>query len=178
MSEQFPETTSPADALNEALVGFTGCIAESVPDICSYSLTIGDDYMPFRPDEDDDCDDDAEDGACSQMWVRVESIVPTSVSESFSGDDCTAELSINLEVGIMRCVTVEADGEAPRATDMLLAAVQAMEDMNAMFCAAMSCEVWDSISVGQWTPDGPLGGQYGGRWTFTVSGPQRPPAGS
>jgi hypothetical protein len=32
----------------------------------------------------------------------------------------------------------------------------------------MGCEVWQAIDAGEWLPDGPMGGQYGGTWNFTV----------
>jgi hypothetical protein len=107
-----PEEQEPSDALQMALIGFTGCVGEAVSDICSYGLTIGETYVPFDPDPE--------------------------------------------------------DGEAPTASDVLVAATQAMADMQAIMCAALGCEVWDAIEVGEWSPSGPLGGQYGGIWTFTV----------
>lgn len=157
------ETPTGADLLNAALVGFTGCIGEALIDICSYGLTIGETYVPFNPDDDDDEDCDV---LCSQVWVRVMSANPTG-STSWEGD-CATEMSLELEVGVLRCFDIPEKGEAPTASETLLAAMQAMTDMNAIYCAAMSCEVWDSIESGEWSPTGPLGGQYGGVWTFTV----------
>lgn len=162
------ETTGPAEGLNDALVEFTACVGGAVDDICSYGLTIGETYVPFNPDPDDDCEDDDE-VQCSQLWVRVVNSNPVAGSvQSFAGQDCSLLMEINLEVGILRCVEIPEEGEAPTATDVLVAAGQAMTDMKAILCAALSCEVWDSIDVGTWQPVGPLGGQYGGIWTFTV----------
>lgn len=160
------ESPDPADALNTALVGFTGCIGEALDDICSYGLTIGESYVPFDPDPEDDCEEN--EVACSQAWVRVTSVAPTAAPSSFGGDGCAVVLRIDLEVGVIRCFDIEEDGDAPTATDVMVAAMQAMSDMNAIYCAAMSCEVWESIDSGAWTPLGPLGGQYGGTWTFSV----------
>lgn len=50
----------------------------------------------------------------------------------------------------------------------MVAAMQSMDDMNRILCAALGCEVWEHIDVGTWVPWGPLGFQYGGMWTFTV----------
>lgn len=145
---------------------FTGCMGNAIEDICSYGWTIGDSYVPFDPDEDDECDDD--DAACSQIWVRVASVTPQSV-ESF-GNDCSTVMRLDLEVGVLRCFEVMEDGEAPNASAVLVAAAQSMDDMQALHCAAMGCEenTWASITSNQWLPLGPLGGQYGGVWTFTV----------
>lgn len=162
--EEIP--ASPADRINNALVMFTGCIGSAFDDICSYGLTIGDTYVPFDPDPEDECA--LEEALCSQVWVRVDSIQPAPGGLDGWGGDCAVSLRAELEVGVIRCVDIPEDGEAPTATDVLVASMQAMEDMNRVFCAAMSCEVWDSIMVGSWQPTGPLGGQYGGIWTFTV----------
>lgn len=160
------DAPSPADALNDALAEFTSCICLALPDICSCSLTIGQSYVPFRPDEDDECEDEEE--ACSQAWVRLVSSQPAESSVSGWGGDCSLVMTLTLEVGVLRCFPVEEDGEAPTGTDVMAAAFQSNDDMQTILCAALGCEVWDSLSVGQWSPIGPLGGQYGGTWTFTV----------
>lgn len=155
---------APPNLLQEALVAFTGCIGEALEDICSYGLTIGETYVPFDPDPEDDCE--VEEVLCSQAWVRVANVTPVG-SEGWSGD-CGTVMRLDLEVGVLRCVPIEEDGEAPAATDVLLAALQSMEDMQKIYCAAMECEVWNSIESGSWVPSGPLGAQYGGMWSFTV----------
>lgn len=169
MSEEWTPYTpgsddDPLDPLQEALLQFTGCVGEAFTDICSYGLTVGDSYVPFDPDPEDGCED--EEAACSQVWVRVTDVTPDA-SDGWEGD-CGVVLRIGLEVGIVRCFTIPDGGEAPTATDVMLAALQSARDMKTMFCAAMGCEVWNSIEAGQWTPQGPLGGQYGGTWEFTV----------
>lgn len=168
MSDPIPETPPDlADALNDALAEFVSCVCIAVSDICSCSLTIGQSYVPFSPDLDDDgCDE--EDTACSQAWVRVVNAQPSPGSLSGWGGDCALVMQLTLEVGVLRCFEIAEGGEAPTATEVMAAAFQSMEDMKAIQCAALSCEVWNSINVGQWTPLGPMGGQYGGVWTFTV----------
>lgn len=158
---------TPDERLQDALVEFTACVGTAVADICSFGLTIGERYVPFDPDPEDNCED--EEVACSQLWVRVIDVQPLpGAIEGWEGDSCGSSLELTLEVGILRCVEVPDDGEAPTATDVLLAALQAMADMRAILCAALGCEVWEALHIGQWVPSGPLGGQYGGIWTFTV----------
>lgn len=164
MSETPIDFPAGTNRLHDALLAFTGCVGEAVEDICSYGLTIGDAYVPFDPDPDDDCDED--EAICSQIWVRVMSVLPRT-TDSWEGD-CASVLTLDIEVGVLRCIEIPEDGEAPTASDVMEAALQSMTDMNAIYCAAMGCEVWDSIEVGQWSPMGPMGGQYGGTWTFTV----------
>lgn len=155
----------PDDNLQDALIGFTGCLGEAFDDICSYGLTIGETYVPFDPDPEDNCDPD--EAACSQMWVRVTNI-HASANSSWEGT-CALELVISLEVGILRCIDIPEGGEAPTTTDVMAAALQSMADMRKILCTAMGCEVWASLDVGIWNPSGPLGGQYGGTWTFTAT---------
>lgn len=165
MSDDF-EIPTADEKLQNALIQFTGCVGAAV-DICSYGLTIGESYVPFDPDEDDECDDD--EVMCSQLWVRVVDVQPMQgLIEGWEGDSCGLGLSMNLEVGILRCIEIPDRGEAPTATDVMAASFQALADMRAILCAAMGCEAWDRLGVGQWNPAGPLGGQYGGIWTFTV----------
>lgn len=155
----------PLDGLEAALVNFTGCVGTALDDICSYGLTVGDAYVPFDPDEEDECGEG--EAECSQVWVRVMGSGITNLLPSWSGD-CGGTMQLQLEVGVIRCIEIEEGGEAPTATTVLGAALQAMEDMNALYCAAMNCEVWESIEAGEWQPIGPFGGQYGGIWTFVV----------
>lgn len=162
------ETQSPAVvALENAIIEFTGCIDDALPDVCSVGFTLGEGYVPFDPDPEDGCK--ADDVACSQAWVRAMNVQPKAGSGvGFSGEDCSVTLSLELEVGVLRCIKIPPRGAAPRATDVLVAGMQALTDMNAILCAALGCDVWDSIEIGQWNPNGPLGGQYGGTWTFSV----------
>lgn len=152
------------DRLHDALIGFTGCIGEALDDVCSYSLTIGDSYVPFSPDPEDQCEEGEE--ACSQAWVRVTGITPKADS-SWEGS-CALVLEIGLEVGVLRCMEIPEEGHAPEATEVMASALQSMADMRKILCAAMNCEVWNSIEAGTWQPHGPLGGQFGGSWDFTV----------
>lgn len=160
--EEFP--ADPAERLNNALLAFTACVGEAVGDICSYGLTIGETYVPFDPDPEDECEED--EVQCNQLWVRVTGITPSNTEIEGWDGSCAMGTSIGLEVGVIRCLEVPEGGEAPYASDVLVAATQAMTDMTLVRCAALSCEVWDGLDVGDWTPLGPQGGQVGGVMTF------------
>lgn len=165
MTVSSDEVVTPDEALNEALIAFTACIGDALTDICSYGLTIGESYVPFEPDDDDDCEDGIE--ACEQAWVRVMSVTPKPGDTGWDGN-CGLVLMAELEVGVLRCIEARKNGEAPTSTQVMAAAMQSMTDMITIEQAALGCEVWDSLELGQWVPEGPLGGQYGGTWTFTV----------
>lgn len=156
----------PATRLHDALLAFTECIGSGLEDICSYGLTYGDSYIPFDPDPEDDCDLD-DDVMCSQAWVRVAGVNLLELSTGFDGNSCISTMQVQLEVGVLRCVELADNGEAPSATTVTVAALQSMSDMKAVQCAALECDVWESIEIGQWVPFG-LGDQYGGMWSFTV----------
>lgn len=159
---------SHSDALQTALLIFTERVCSPLG-VCSYGLTMGEQYVPFDPDEDDDCEED--EAYCSQAWVRVDNLT-FETSESW-GNTCGGEIVLTIEVGVLRCVEVPEGGEAPSATDVASAALQAMDDMYTIHCAAMKeddpeDELWLDIESQQWTPSGPLGGQAGGVWVFQV----------
>lgn len=157
-----------SDAVLDALTDFTACIDSSLEDLCSFGLTIGDSYAPFQPDEDDEheCEEDAQ--CLSQGWVRVDNV---GITASKAWDEtCGAQIEFRIEVGVLRCIEIPEGGEAPTASDVFVAAAQAMDDMLAIQCSAMGCEdIWTSIRAEGWTPVGPLGGQSGGIWMFFVT---------
>lgn len=185
MTEPLPpeDTDMPvpdSGPLLNSLTQFTGCIGNALDGVCSFGLIMGDNYVPFDPDEDEDCDSDEGEGPdCTQAWVRVMDIGVKSFAPG-SGFDGNPDRvfgttkTISLEVGVLRCISLPEEGKAFSTTDMLEGAVQSIEDMDAILCAAMNCrdedgeDLWTEITVGRWAPMGPLGGQYGGTWTFTV----------
>lgn len=155
-------------ALQNAIITFTGCISDALPDICSVGFTLGEGYVPFDPDPDEDCK--GTDVECSQAWVRAMNIQPKGGGAvGFGGADCSMTLTLELEVGVLRCLKIPPRAKAPTATDVLVAGMQALTDAQAILCAALACDAWDdTVQVGAWNPSGPLGGQHGGTWTFLV----------
>jgi hypothetical protein len=159
-----------ADRLNAALVQFTGCIGAAFDDICTYGLTIGDTYVPFDPDPSEEDGENCNEYGCEQVWVRVESI--NAISNDSWDNGCATRFRLEIEVGVIRCFEIPEDGEAPTSSQVLVAAMQSNTDMNRIYCAAMSCDdvedEFDSIIANTWLPLGPIGGQYGGTWGFTI----------
>lgn len=176
-SDEHPNTL--ADAINAALVGLAGCVGSALDDICTYSVTFGEAYVPFQPDEGEECDEDTEED-CNQAWVRVTDVNVVMDDKGWDttpgGDDgscegaCGGTFQIGVEIGVLRCYPIPEKGEAPTATDVMSYSMQSMIDMTAIYQAAMNCDDAgiEHIVVGQWQPEGPLGGQYGGFWNFTI----------
>lgn len=154
-------------AFQNAVIEMTGCVSDALPDICSVGFTIGESYVPFDPDPGEACK--STEAKCSQAWLRIMNILPKGVSTGFGGADCSMSLTADIEVGVLRCIPTPKKGKAPTETDVLVYAMQAFTDANAILCAVTSCDAWDEVPlVGRWNPSGPLGGQYGGIWTFSV----------
>lgn len=185
---EIEDAPTPGAALTVGLLNISESVGQSLPDLCSYGLTVGESYVPFDPDEEDeDCGHD--EGGCSQAWVRVMGINDRPLSadggdgwgdgdldgwgdddDDKDDEDCKCGFVVDFEVGAIRCFPAADGGAAPTATEVLLAASQTMDDMSMIRCAVMNTK-WDgaSLEVGQWVPMGPAGMMYGGVWTFTVT---------
>lgn len=154
------------DALGNLLMEFLETIGDEFPDICSYAIVVGDQFVDFAPD-DDECEDFGDDEiACGKIWLRVVAASMVEVPDSWDGYEC-GTWGLTLEVGIERCFPVIADGEAPTSTTMTALALEGTRDVQTIVRAALGVEIWDSINVGAWTPYAG-GGVYGGSWTFDV----------
>lgn len=118
----------------------------------------------------DDCCD-------GQVWVRVRSINPSTVGAQRGGvvgDPCGFPFwEVEVSVGIVRCVAVvDDDGVAPRPLVITEDAGQMLDDMaalqTAIQCCAPAIPTVQRLSIGTWTPLGPLGGCAGGEWNATL----------
>jgi hypothetical protein len=74
-----------------------------------------------------------------------------------------------VEVGVSRCVaTVDDLGFAPGADVMSGEAGQVQRDAWEVWRGIVCCGVFDDVVVGEWRPEGPLGGVVAGVWPVTV----------
>jgi hypothetical protein len=110
---------------------------------------------------------------CGMAWVRLAAVVPmpsnTAGGLTLPGR-CAPALVGVFEVGVLRCApTLGEDGELPSMADQLDAAELQASDMGAAGRAAACCFTDGRIvTVGEWTPIGPLGGCLGGSWSVSV----------
>lgn len=113
------------------------------------------------------------------VWVRLTGAFP---STQFPAPDqgllgCPKPLAFGIEVGALRCAPLpnETTGDLPSATEQEAVAAEATSDMVALYRAVACCfgdgsaRRFQDISLGAYTPLGPMGGVTGGAWTFTVS---------
>lgn len=156
-----------AELINAALAALAGCVCEELRengDLCFCGITLGDQYISMAGIG--DCED-----ACGEAWVRVETVLTGDIpgeTQQYPGD-CSTGLSLAVEVGVLRCMKIEEDGEAPSARDLLCAANEQINDMVALKRALLCCEHFDQVIVGSWLPRGPEAGLVGGSWTATVA---------
>lgn len=135
------------------------------PDFCFCGVLPGEvvvaDYIG------EGCTDDV----CGMAWVRLVTGYPSSgvgrVNENVG--NCSSELGIDLEIGMLRCLPVsDNDGEPPTPEEMLAATSQQTDDMFTMLQAVTCCSSLSSkdFILSAYSPMGPDGGVVGG--TFLV----------
>lgn len=115
-----------------------------------------------------------EDGHCGGMaWVRMGNTYPSQgvgIPSALVGN-CNFELSITIEVGVLRAVEFGDDqGNMPSAEELLGQSAQQYKDMVSLLAAIQCCDALPSKDyiLGNFTPTGPLGGLLGGRWNLTL----------
>lgn len=109
------------------------------------------------------------------LWVRL---VTGAQTTQFPNPEqrpnvCASTLAFNVEVGLMRPSPIPedilGDFELPSDKDHTDATDRQLDDMEAvhrgLVRAARDIEM---VSIGSYTPVGPVGGTVGGLWTLTV----------
>jgi hypothetical protein len=155
-----------ADPVNAVLAELAGCLCNEIdktPDpVCFCGVVPGSiaawDYV-------DSCDE-----ACGMAWVRLVDVVPANglgVPNTNAGN-CGSALGIDVEVGLVRCFEIPADGQAPTVEQMLSAAVQQSADMLTMRRAISCCSSSKEFVVDGYVPVGPQGAVVGGIWNLSM----------
>ena len=115
----------------------------------------------------DDCCD-------GQVWTRLISITPMEGGGRAPNALCgVTAWQATIGVGTIRCVSVVDDrGVAPLASMITGEAEQMALDLQALqqviLCTLGTLPNVHRVTVGNWTPLGPLGGCAGGEWTVDV----------
>lgn len=108
-----------------------------------------------------DCD--ARDG---MAWVRINAMYPSSAvgSQDTTVNNCGSEIGVDIELGIMRAMPIDPNGEQIDDADLLAVTRQQTKDALTLFRAATCCAAipGKELIVGAYTPAGPLGGLVGG----------------
>lgn len=114
-----------------------------------------------------------EDDPCGMAWVRIVTMYPSTIvgQQDMSFPNCSKGVGLDIEVGMMRCMSVgDANGGPPSDAEMLEASMVAHTEALTMRKAIQCCPALQEVAVilGQYLPMGPLGGVVGGAWTIHV----------
>lgn len=148
----------------ETMIALQQCVCEEItkrglPSVCFCGVVPG--ATPVF--------DFAEEG---MAWVRLANSFPAVAfpSQDQTLRSCGSPLAYQLEVGIVRCVEVNEDGEAPTLEQQFEATRLQMADMEAMRYAIQCCLPNASKILGNYTPYGPQGAAVGGWWNLYTDG--------
>lgn len=135
-----------------------------VPDVCFCGIVPGDQAVGNYSG---DCDD-----VCGMAWVRLVQMYPMAVigSPDENPGNCGTGLGIDVELGIMRCISVgDEQGNLPSPAELLEATQLQIADAMIMRKAIWCCDAIPTkdVLVTTYTPAGPLGGLVGG--TLNIS---------
>lgn len=106
-------------------------------------------------------------------WVRLStSYMASSVGQAdLSIGNCTKEIGVDIEIGIMRCAALASvSGSPPKPSVVHEAAAQQLADMETLFRTVTCCPEVSSRDyvIGSYAPLGPEGGIVGGILTISL----------
>lgn len=140
-------------------------VADGLPGVCFCGVVPG---AAAIYDYAGSCDD-----ACGMAWVRLISIYPAvtvGLPDNTPGN-CTKALGMDIEVGIVRCMSAgEPDGSGPDPSELLQSTELQVADAETLIRAVACCPAIpgrDSV-LAAYTPVGPDGGLVGGLVTVAT----------
>lgn len=159
-----------AERINDRLQALTECLcAELTPDGADAPFLCLCQRIPgVFPGE--SYSEEGEDMA----WVRTASIYPSQIlgQAAQQPGNCSTGVGFDVEIGVMRCFSVQDDGSYDPEVLADLAS-RVIDDYAAMVRAITCCEgpisdPWSSKDwiVGSWQPLGPAGAMTGGTMTI------------
>jgi len=137
-----------------------------VPDVCTCGVVPGE---VASAEQTGNCQT-----KCGQAWVRLVGLYPMAQigTPQTEAGNCGAGLGMDVEVGIMRCITVGDGRGNPPTPEQYLAATQLqITDALIMRTAIECCPALPSRDtiLGLYQPLGPEGGLVGGLWNLSSS---------
>lgn len=104
-------------------------------------------------------------------YVRLANAYPSKSigQQDLSVSNCGSVMGLDIEVGILRMMTVgDEDGNMPTAGEILEATQLQVADMLTMRRAVECCLQPEDYVMGSYTPVGPDGGILGGSWEVNL----------
>jgi len=138
-------------------------ISDDLPPVCFCGVVPGE---QVALDYAGDCED-----ACGMAWVRLATSYPsvTIGAASARPGNCGLGLGVDVEMGIVRCISVgQVDGQPPSPAELSAAAVLQQADMMALWRSIACCRNSKDWMIGAYTPYGPEGGTVGGTLTASI----------
>jgi hypothetical protein len=114
---------------------------------------------------------DCGEGICGMAWVRLIAVYPSTVvgTPNELPGNCSSLIGMDVELGIMRCISQPADdGTPPDPADLQADAALQVADLMALRKAAFCCGNEKDLVLGAYTPVGPVGGLAGGFWVLSL----------
>jgi hypothetical protein len=111
------------------------------------------------------------DGGCGMAWVRLVAAYPSVVigTPDQQPGNCGSMVGMDVEVGILRCVSMpHEDGSPPDPADLQADAALQVADAMALRKAVYCCGPEKDLVLGYYTPLGPAGGVVGGFWLVSM----------
>jgi hypothetical protein len=109
------------------------------------------------------------------LWVRLATTAPTTQFPNAESrpNVCASTLAFNLEVGLMRPSPIPEDTfgdfQLPSDQEHSESTDRQMDDMEAIYRGLVrASRDIEMVSIGSYTPVGPVGGTVGGTWTLVV----------
>lgn len=163
-----PITTSAAqDAIEKIATCLCAALeAAGGPTLCFCGVLAGE---AVSADYGGPCGD-----ACGMAWVRFTNAYPSTVlgAQHTEAGNCATMLGLDVELGVLRCISPGDDSGNPPTPAQWLAATQlATSDMMAMRSALVCCGFGNDLIVGMYTPIGPQGGLVGGAFQAALQVP-------
>jgi len=165
--------TYPPNAVFERLTALATCLcaeiqdpANGVPDVCFCGIVPGEAALGEYAG---DCDT-----KCGMAWIRLVSVYPSNavgVTVSTAGN-CAHGLGMNVEMGMMRCISVGDDqGNGPTPAELLDASELQIADALLMHRALYCCDAIPGrdVILGPYQSLGPQGGLIGGSYGISMA---------
>ena len=163
--------TTVTNPLFDLLSALATCLCAQIvvdgsPDVCFCGVVPG---GAASQDYTGDCDH-----SCGMAWVRLSGMYPMAgvgIADATPGN-CSASLGADIELGIMRCISVgDSEGNPPPPAELLASTQLQMADAMTMLRAIQCCPAVPTKDtlVGAYAPLGPEGGLVGGVLTLSVA---------
>lgn len=155
---------TPQEALEKIATCLCAQLTDCGPEVCFCGVVPGD---VVAADYGGGC----ESGCGGIAWVRMQLAYPSKIlgAQNTDPQNCDLAMGMDIEIGVLRCISAGDDaGNAPSAAELLAATQQQTADLMAMWKALSCCGFGKDMIIGAYTPAGPAGGLVGGSFLLSI----------